>query len=106
MLCVRRILIAAFLILSASLAHAGAASADFDNAPPPGINPNTVGMQPLVAPFPVATPAPGESRAAPREDGSFDAIPLVHGHIRKRSPRRTPRAVDAQARPDRLANDV
>jgi zinc transporter, ZIP family len=77
---VRRILIAALFILFACFAHAGAAFADFDNAPPPGINPTTVGMQPLVAPFPAATAAPGESPLRRREDGSFDAIPVVHGN--------------------------
>src|ERR1700679_159735 len=80
MLCLRRIVIAALFILFACFARSGAVLADFDNAPPPGINPNSVGMQPLVAPIPTATAAPGESPLRPREDGSFDAIPVVHGN--------------------------
>ena len=80
MLRVRPILVAALFILFTCLAQAGIALADFDNAPPPGINPSTVGMQPLVAPFPAATAAPGESPLRRREDGSFDAIPVVRGN--------------------------
>ncbi len=37
------------------------------------------GLQPLRGPIPVATPAPGESRIVPRDDGSFQAVPEVHG---------------------------
>jgi FtsP/CotA-like multicopper oxidase with cupredoxin domain len=75
----RRTLAAVLVVLIACLIHASAAVASADDAPAPGINPNSVGMQPLVAPLPVATPAPGESRLRRREDGSFDAIPVVHG---------------------------
>jgi len=66
-------------VLFAAFVHASAANAGADDAPPAGINPATVGMQPLVAPFPVATAAPGESPLRPREDGSYEAIPVVHG---------------------------
>jgi ZIP family zinc transporter len=79
MLCLRRILATLPIVLMACLMHGGVAFADADNAAPPGIDPNTVGMQPLVAPFPASSPAPGESRVRRREDGSFEAIPTVHG---------------------------
>jgi zinc transporter, ZIP family len=69
------------LVLFACLVHASAAYADADQAlAVQGVNPNTIGMQPLVAPFPVSTPAPGESPVRPREDGSVEAIPVVHGN--------------------------
>jgi zinc transporter, ZIP family len=69
----------ALAVVVACLVQTAAVFADADNAPPPGINPATVGMQPLVAPFPLATPAPGESRVRPREDGLVQAIPVAHG---------------------------
>ena len=75
----RRTLAAVLVVLFACLLRASAAFASADDAPPAGVNPNTVGMQPLVAPFPVATPAPGESRLRAREDGSFEAVPIVRG---------------------------
>jgi len=54
-----------------------------------GVNPATVGMQPLRGEIPAATPAPGESRLAKRADGTFGAIP---------ESRRARCAVDATAR--------
>jgi len=47
-----------------------------------GVNPATVGMQPLRGEVPVATPAPGESRLAKRADGTFGAIPESRGKTR------------------------
>ena len=79
MLCLRRIFAALPIVLMACLMHGGVAFADADNAAPAGVNPNTVGMQPLVAPFPAPSPAPGESRVRRREDGSYEAIPVVRG---------------------------
>ncbi len=76
----RRIFAALAIILIACLAHAAIALADADEAAAAGVNPATAGMQPLVAPFPAATAAPGESRVQPREDGSFEAIPTVRGN--------------------------
>jgi ZIP family zinc transporter len=76
---IRRIAAAAAIVLAALLTHATAAYPDADEGPPPGINPATIGMQPLVAPIPAVTPAPGESRLRRREDGSFDAIAAVRG---------------------------
>ena len=42
-----------------------------------GVDPTTVGLQPIRGPIPAATPAPGESRLTRREDGTFAAIPAV-----------------------------
>lgn len=47
-----------------------------------GVNPATVGMQPLVGAIPVATPAPGESRLVRRADGTFGAIAANRGATR------------------------
>ena len=40
-----------------------------------GVNPATVGLQPLYGAIPAATPAPGESRLVKRPDGTFAAVP-------------------------------
>jgi ZIP family zinc transporter len=54
------------------------ALADADEAAPaPGGPP--AGMQPLTGAIPVTTPYPGESRSATRPDGTFAAIPDIHG---------------------------
>lgn len=44
-----------------------------------GVDPTTVGLQPLRGPIPVATPAPGESRLTKREDGTYQATPETEG---------------------------
>jgi ZIP family zinc transporter len=54
------------------------ARADSD-ALPPGVDPTTVGLQPLKGPAPKATPLPGESRLTRREDGTFAAVPRRAG---------------------------
>lgn len=54
------------------------ARADAD-ALPPGVDPTTVGLQPLIGPVPKATPLPGESRLTRREDGTFAAVPQRAG---------------------------
>jgi ZIP family zinc transporter len=54
------------------------ALADAD-AVPAGVDPTTVGLQPIRGPLPVATPAPGESRLTRREDGTFQAVPRTTG---------------------------
>ncbi len=54
------------------------ASADAD-APMAGVDPTTVGLQPLQGAIPIATPAPGESRLTRREDGTFAAVPDAAG---------------------------
>lgn len=59
----------------------GAALADADSGPP-GVNPATLGLQPIKGTLPQATPAPGESKTVPREDGSFSAVPAVHGRTK------------------------
>ncbi|GAC1563941.1 MAG: hypothetical protein NVS3B17_18880 [Vulcanimicrobiaceae bacterium] len=66
--------------LIALLALPVAAFADADEAPAPGGPPP--GMQPLAAPFPSATAAPGESRLIKRPDGTFAAIPEQHGRTK------------------------
>jgi zinc transporter, ZIP family len=86
----RRVLATAAMFLVLFVASVALALADADEAPPAGINPSTVGMQPLQGPLPVATPAPGESRLTPRADGSFNAVPDVQGrrkifHITERA---------------------
>src|SRR5579864_8684300 len=57
------------------------ALADTDETTP-GVNPSTVGMQPLRGAISPATPAPGESRLTRRSDGTFAAIAEVSGHTR------------------------
>jgi ZIP family zinc transporter len=49
---------------------------------PMGINPATVGMQPLQGSIPTATPAPGESRVVARPDGLYQAVPDVQGRTK------------------------
>ncbi len=56
------------------------AAADAD-ATAPGVDPTTVGLQPLTGPVPAATPLPGESRLSRREDGTFAALPERQGRI-------------------------
>jgi ZIP family zinc transporter len=58
-----------------------AALADTDETTP-GVNPNTVGMQPLRGAIPTVTPAPGESRLVRREDGTYAAVAQVSGRTR------------------------
>ncbi|HEV3090320.1 MAG TPA: multicopper oxidase domain-containing protein [Candidatus Cybelea sp.] len=57
------------------------ASADADEA---GASPNStsLGLQPLSAPLPVATAAPGESRTFVRPDGAYQAIPEGGGRTK------------------------
>ncbi len=55
-----------------------AARADAD-AIAPGVDPTTVGLQPLRGPVPAVTPAPGESRLTRRPDGTFGAVPRRAG---------------------------
>lgn len=73
------------LILIAALIAVGVpaiASASADDMPMPGADPTKLGMQPLTAPFPAATPYPGESRVRLRPDGAYEAIPDVRGHTK------------------------
>ncbi len=59
----------------------GAALADADEAPAAAaVGP--VGMQLLSGPIPVVTPAPGESKLSARADGTFAAVPEVHGRTK------------------------
>ncbi|MDE2481991.1 MAG: multicopper oxidase domain-containing protein [bacterium] len=58
-----------------------AALADADEAPV-GVNPLTLGLQPLTGAIPAATPAPGESRSVLRPDGAYQAVPQVNGRTK------------------------
>ena len=69
----------AVLVLGVGAVRALPASADADAAAA-GVDPTTVGMQPLRGAVPAATPAPGESRLTRRPDGTFAAVPQVAGH--------------------------
>jgi zinc transporter ZupT len=53
--------------------------ADADEGSPPVANAAPVGMQPITAPFPKATPFAGEARLIARPDGTMQAVPEVHG---------------------------
>lgn len=70
-----------FAALFALLALQSAAWADTDETTT-GVDPSTVGMQPLRGAIPVATPAPGESRLVKRQDGTFAAVPETRGKER------------------------
>jgi zinc transporter, ZIP family len=65
-------------LLGMLLVVPAAARADAD-AVAAGVDPTTVGLQPLRGPIPVATPLPGESRLVRREDGTFAAVPRRAG---------------------------
>ncbi len=77
--CFSRALAGVFFV-ALSLGTGQSVYADTDDTTT-GVNPNTVGMQPLHGAIPVATPAPGESRLHKRADGTFAAIPMLHGKI-------------------------
>lgn len=47
-----------------------------------GVNPSTVGMQPMRGAIAAAAPFPGESRLARREDGTFAAVAESRGRTR------------------------
>jgi ZIP family zinc transporter len=69
------------LVAAVLIGVPAAASADADDATPnPGGPP--VGMQPLTGPIPAATPFAGESRLVARPDGTFAAVPEVHGRTK------------------------
>lgn len=73
-----RLRLAALLFALVLLPAAALADAD----QPAGVNTLTLGLQPIQGAIPLATPAPGESRTIPRDDGSFAAVPEVHGSTR------------------------
>lgn len=64
-----------------AVALAAPAWADTDETTQ-GVNPASVGMQPLRGSLPVATPAPGESRLTKRPDGTFAAVATGKGRTR------------------------
>lgn len=68
-------------VLVAAAAPTAGARADTDETTQ-GVDPTTVGLQPLHGAIPVATPAPGESRLVRREDGTYAAIAQVQGRTR------------------------
>ena len=71
------LLIGAAIVALAAVPAAARADAD-DNASP---NSTSLGLQPLSV-IPVATPAPGESPAIRRADGSYQAVPTTSGRIK------------------------
>src|SRR5580698_5726151 len=72
-------LLAVFLFCS--LAMPAIAVADADDAPA-SANSTPLGLQPLSAPLPRATPAPGESATFARPDGAYQAVPKTNGKIK------------------------
>jgi ZIP family zinc transporter len=74
--------LAGVLTIVATLFCISPAGADTDDASMAGINPTTVGLQPLKAPIAVATPYPGESKLRARADGTFEAIPDIKGRTK------------------------
>ena len=82
MIGLQRLLATSAIFLVLFVATIAAALADADAGPPAGVNPATVGMQPITGPIPIVTPAPGESRLTPREDGSSNAVPSVDGRTK------------------------
>jgi ZIP family zinc transporter len=73
------VLLAVFVFCSLATPAVGLADAD-DAASSP--NSTSLGLQPLSAPLPVATPAPGESATFQRPDGAYQAIPNATGRIK------------------------
>jgi len=68
----------AFALLAG--AAPGLALADADEAGSP--NSTSLGLQPLSAPFPTATPAPGESAVFQRPDGAYQALAAAQGRVK------------------------
>ena len=68
-------------LLFALLALQTGARADTDETTT-GVDPSTIGMQPLRGAVPAATPAPGESRLVKRRDGTYAAVPEVRANER------------------------
>jgi zinc transporter, ZIP family len=68
--------VAALALLLAALPARALADSD---ALPAGVDPTTVGLQPIRGPLPAATPAPGESKLTRREDGTYQAVPRTAG---------------------------
>ncbi len=75
---VRRAYICAAVLAVAVALSISAVRADTDETTQ-GVNPATVGMQPLHGTIPETTPAPGESHLVKRPDGTFAAIPQARG---------------------------
>lgn len=73
------IFVALLALLGALLPAAAVADTDETT---PGVNPSTVGLQPLTGAIPAVTPAPGESRLVKREDGTYAAVAEVRGRTR------------------------
>lgn len=74
-------LITAAAVLGSVFCYPMACRADADDAA--GTAPSTtLGLQPLHGPIPASTPAPGESRLFRRPDGTWQAIPIVHGRTK------------------------
>ncbi len=72
----RGALLAFALLLGAAVPAVARADADQAAA---SANSTSLGLQPLSAPLPQATPAPGESSVFRRPDGAYQAIPVKQG---------------------------
>src|SRR5665213_1947325 len=66
--------------LLALAATPAVARADADSVP--SANSTSLGLQPLSGPFPLATPAPGESATFARPDGASQAVPATAGRVK------------------------
>jgi ZIP family zinc transporter len=69
-------------MLAALLAATSPAIARADADDARVVSPTSAGLQPISAPIPVATPAPGESRVFRRADGAYQAIPQARGRTK------------------------
>ncbi|MBV9232519.1 MAG: multicopper oxidase domain-containing protein [Candidatus Eremiobacteraeota bacterium] len=69
------LLLACCLAFVALLVAPCSALADADKGA--SANATSLGLQPIQAPFPAATPVPGESGVVPRPDGAYQAVPAV-----------------------------
>ncbi|MBC5811181.1 MAG: multicopper oxidase domain-containing protein [Candidatus Eremiobacteraeota bacterium] len=67
------------MLLSLLALGAGTAALADADAAPPGVDPASLGLQPITGPFTRATPSPGESRLVARPDGTFGAVPETRG---------------------------
>jgi ZIP family zinc transporter len=77
----RTLLLASLAVAAAIFVIPTVAGADADQSTV-GVDTSTLGLQPLGAHIPRATPAPGESRVVPGPDGVYRAVPEVHGRTK------------------------
>jgi hypothetical protein len=85
MIALQRLFAALAFFFALFVSSASIACADADAARAAGVDPTTVGMQPITGPIPIVTPMPGESSLKLREDGSNNAIPANVPHLGRSS---------------------